>query len=50
MIAGLILPLLLLVSPQEPRATTEEPAARAAQTGERPAEKPADKADGRTPI
>ena len=47
MIAPLVLPLLLLALPQEPRAAAEEPAARAAQTGERAEEKPADKADSK---
>ncbi len=43
MIAPLALPLLLL-APQEPRATAaEDPAARGPQRAERPAEKPADK-------
>jgi carboxypeptidase C (cathepsin A) len=44
MLAPLALPLLLLVAPQEPRATApEEPAARGAQRAERSAEKAAEK-------
>ena len=43
MLAPLALPLLLVLAPQEPRATPEEPAARGAQRVERSAEKPAEK-------
>jgi carboxypeptidase C (cathepsin A) len=44
MLPSLALPLLLVVAPQEPRASVEEPAARGPQRVERPAEKPVEKA------
>jgi carboxypeptidase C (cathepsin A) len=44
MLAPLALPLLLVVAPQEPRATAEEAAVRGARRTERAAEKPAEKA------
>jgi hypothetical protein len=47
MLAQLALPLLLVVAPQEPRATAEEPAARGAQRLERTAEKPTEKAEAK---
>jgi len=47
MLAPLVLPLLLVVGPQEPRATAEEPAARGAQRVEKLAEKPAEKAEAK---
>jgi carboxypeptidase C (cathepsin A) len=43
MLSPLALPLLLVLAPQEPRATTGEPAARGAQRAERAAETPAEK-------
>ena len=51
MLAPLSLSLLLVVVPQEPRASAEEPAARGGQRVERsadkPAEKPSDKAEAK---
>jgi carboxypeptidase C (cathepsin A) len=49
MLASLVLPLLLVVGPQEPRPTAEEPAARGAQRVDRSAEKPAEKAPEKAP-
>ena len=49
MLAPLTLPLLLLIAPQEPRASAEEAAARGAQRAERPAEKPAEKTGDKPP-
>jgi len=43
MLAPLTLPLLLLMGPQEPKSTAEEPLARPAPRVEKPAEKPAEK-------